>query len=153
MFCLSGIVRLSGTFKNMKWKTIYIQNTEKFYSMTPAWTNIGWSVLQCKPIKPRNGQMEILIHTVLLMFLPLPIRFTRESKGSLILAEGLRDSESVLEADHNLLLRKKKLQLTSLAWKMSWRSDRSQPNRTVYNGFRSSKNCVPNYECKFLNRD
>ena len=59
--------------------------------------------------------MEILIHTALLMFLPLPIHFTRESKGSLILAEGLRDSESVLEADHNLLLRKKKLQLSSLS--------------------------------------
>ena len=62
--------------------------------------------------------MEILIRTVLLMFLPLPIRFTRESKGSLILAEGLRDSESVLEADHNLLLRKKKLPLSSLPWKI-----------------------------------
>ena len=63
--------------------------------------------------------MEILIHTVLLMFLPLPIRFTRESKGSLILAEGLRDSESVLEADHNLLLRKKELPLSSLPWKIA----------------------------------
>ena len=143
MFCVSGIVRFFETFKNMKWKTIYIQNTEKFFFMTPAWTNIGWSVLQCKPIKPRNGQMEIRIRIALLMFPPLPIRFIRESNGLLTLAEGLRDSESVLEADRNLLLRKKKPQLSSLPWKISWRSDRFQRNRTLYNGFRSSKNCVP----------